>query len=205
MKYKGGGGETKNTISIPGIGASQITIKNCAATAGVDGESDLQPVFDSLKGCPTALVNLLSPADGGPAVYKWANTSSMNDIGNLLLFGPAPPSFLFPGGTKRGENVSEKEVHVSLDIPLIWTLTAMFMSFHIHTCMYMQTKPPVSIELSGQGPLRTGPWAAHSIAFRPSADAPLSGIPFEIARGDADLSDVMFSNFTGPVLKVYTL
>jgi hypothetical protein len=62
--------------------------------------------------------------------------------------------------------------------------------------------PPVTVELSGTGPLRTGPWAAHDVAFKPSATAELAGVPFEIKAGDADLSNVMFSGFKGPVFKV---
>jgi hypothetical protein len=64
------------------------------------------------------------------------------------------------------------------------------------------TSPAAIIELSGTGPLRTGPWAAHDVAFTPSSTAPLEGVPFEISQGDADLSNVMFSGFENPVFKV---
>lgn len=60
----------------------------------------------------------------------------------------------------------------------------------------------MTVELSGAGPLRTGPWAAHNVAFTPSMTAALEGVPFEVTRGDADLSNVVFSDFAGPIFKV---
>lgn len=50
--------------------------------------------------------------------------------------------------------------------------------------------------------MRTGPWAARDVAFTPSSTAPLEGVPFQISRGDASLSNVMFSGFENPVFKV---
>lgn len=60
----------------------------------------------------------------------------------------------------------------------------------------------MTVELSGAGPLRTGPWAALDVAFTPSSTAELTGVPFEITAGDADLSNVMFSGFEGQIFKV---
>lgn len=64
-----------------------VVIRECKAVAGRDGQADLTPVFESLKGCPTGLVTLLSPAEGGLAAYTWSQPSLATDIPNLLVYG----------------------------------------------------------------------------------------------------------------------
>jgi hypothetical protein len=65
----------------------KVTLRECKAVAGRDGQAELGPVFASLKGCPTALVTLVSPAEGGPAAYSWSEPSVAADIPNLLIYG----------------------------------------------------------------------------------------------------------------------
>lgn len=201
----------------------KVTIRECKAVAGRDGQADLAPVFESLKGCPTGLVTLLSPADGGPAAYTWSQPSVATDIPNLLIYGSGETT---PGKGKKDE-VRPWAIECGQPGSLVTRLCHPNLTHththtrHTHTPLHryltLQKKPkkdqviatpPVTIELSalsGAGPLRTGPWAAHNVAFTPSTTAALEGVPFEIKNGDADLSNVVFSGFEGPVFKVMGL
>lgn len=65
----------------------RISVRECKVEAGRGGQADLAPVFEALKGCPTGLVTLLSPAQGGPQAYTWSQPSVAADIPNLLIYG----------------------------------------------------------------------------------------------------------------------
>jgi hypothetical protein len=164
-----------------------MTIKNCAATAGIDGADDLNTVIATLKGCPTGMVTLLSEEQGGPAGYSWSKPSLGSDVGNLLLLGPSPT------GKEKGMRLSKKdkaarkegdEGDASKKNP------------------DSQFSPLVTIELGGEGPFRTGPWAASNVAFQPSSTQPLVGVPFQTTDGHADMREVSFEGFNGTLFRV---
>ena len=146
-------------------------------------QSDLSPVFERLKGCPTGMVTLLSQAQGGPAVYTWSSLSPASDIGNLLLYGPTSSS-------SSSSSSKDKKLEKAGLLGLGKAMPP------------FPPSPSVVIELSGDGPLRTGPWAASNLAFRPSLTQALTDTPFVVSEGDADLHEVLFTGFNETIFKV---
>jgi len=134
------------------------------------------------------MVNLLSQAQGGPAVYTWSSLAPASDIGNLLLYGPTSSfsSISSGSGSSREEKKFEK--------------AGLFGVGKVKPPL--PPSPSVVIELSGDGPLRTGPWAASNLAFRPSPTQNLTSPPFLVSEGDADLREVLFTGFNETIFRV---
>lgn len=117
----------------------QITIRECKAVAGRDGEADLAPVFESLRGCPTGLVTLLSPAQGGPAAYTWSQPSVASDIPTLLLHGS--------GATTKGkkDEVGVRDGHCVCGCVFVWSMSQPTTLLAIHvSCVHPARLPPRS-------------------------------------------------------------